>query len=213
MSLHHHEKSDWMLLRAIAEEAVEIACAGWPLPDVQLNGAGMFVCGGPNGDNGLTGKKLVVDAHGPGVPIGGGAWSGKDFFKVDRLGGMAARRVALESLLARDAQEATVTLSYLPGGDRPAQVDLLLDGAPSAAVASPRSFGKLESDRLHRSFMKADALLTAFARWGHQAQGMPWEMRLPNEREYRQSSANVPAAARRSDHRHDATEKGKEPQC
>jgi S-adenosylmethionine synthetase len=175
VSLHHHEKSDWMLLRRIAEEAVETACAGWPMPEIEINGAGMFVCGGPNGDNGLSGKKLVVDAYGPGVPIGGGAWSGKDFFKVDRLGGMAARRVALESLLASEAEEATVTLTYLPGGDRPARVDLLLDGAPSAAVTVPPSFGALESERLHRLFVKADAPLTELARWGHQAEGMPWE--------------------------------------
>jgi S-adenosylmethionine synthetase len=176
VSLHHHEKSDWMLLRRIAEAAVETACAGWPLPDFEINGAGMFVCGGPSGDNGLTGKKLVVDAYGPGVPIGGGAWSGKDFFKVDRLGGMAARRVALESLLASDAEQATVTLSYLPGGDRPARVDLLLDGTPSAAVLIPRSFGRLESARLHELFSRVTPPLVELARWGHQVEGVPWEL-------------------------------------
>jgi S-adenosylmethionine synthetase len=192
LSLHHHEKSDWMLLRSIAEEAVETACAGWALPEVAMNGAGSFVCGGPNGDNGLSGKKLVVDAYGPGVPIGGGAWSGKDFFKVDRLGGMAARRVALESLLASDAEEATVTLSYLPGGDRPARVDLLLDGAPSAAVAVPRSFGKLESERLHRLFGKAEMELAELARWGHQVEGVPWE--LPARRR-KAESVSAPGGA------------------
>jgi len=44
-----------------------------------VNGAGAFEVGGPEGDNGLSGKKLVMDAYGPRVPIGGGAWSGKDF--------------------------------------------------------------------------------------------------------------------------------------
>jgi len=177
ISLHHHEKSDWMLLRSIAEEAVETACAGWPLPEIEMNGAGMFVCGGPSGDNGLTGKKLVVDAYGPGVPIGGGAWSGKDFFKVDRLGGMAARRIALESLLASAASEATVTLTYLPGGDRPARVDLLLNGLSSDAVVIPRSLGSLGSQRLHKLFVKAEAELAELARWGHQLEGMLWEIR------------------------------------
>jgi hypothetical protein len=119
VSLNHHEQSDWLLLRRVVEEAVETACAGRALPEIEMNGAGMFVAGGPNGDNGLSGKKLVVDAYGTGVPIGGGAWAGKDFYKVDRLGGMAARRVALESLVASDADEALVTLTYLPGGDRP----------------------------------------------------------------------------------------------
>ena len=177
ISLNHHAGSDWLLLRSIAEEAVEIACAGRALPDFVLNGAGMFVCGGPNGDNGLAGKKLVVDAYGPGVPIGGGAWSGKDFFKVDRLGGMAARRLALESLLASDAHEATVTLSYLPGSDRPARVELLLDGTGSTDVVVPHEFGALESERLHDLFVAVECALPDLARWGHQSANMPWELR------------------------------------
>ena len=131
VSLNHHEQSDWLLLRRVVEEAVETACAGMALPEIEMNGAGMFVAGGPNGDNGLSGKKLVVDAYGPGVPIGGGAWSGKDFFKVDRLGGMAARRLALESLLASDADEALVTLTYLPGAIAPPE-------STCCSMASPR---------------------------------------------------------------------------
>ena len=175
VSLNHHEQSDWLLLRRVVEEAVETACAGMALPEIEMNGAGMFVAGGPNGDNGLSGKKLVVDAYGPGVPIGGGAWSGKDFFKVDRLGGMAARRVALESLVASDANEALVTLTYLPGGDRPARVDLLLDGQPSNRIVIPRAFGALESRVLHGLFVVASAHAVHLARWGHQQSGMPWE--------------------------------------
>ena len=62
--------------------------------ELSVNGAGAFEIGGPEGDNGLSGKKLVVDAYGPRIPIGGGALSGKDFFKVDRAGALHARRVA-----------------------------------------------------------------------------------------------------------------------
>lgn len=178
VSLNHHEQSDWLLLRRVVEEAIETACAcaGMALPHIEMNGAGMFVAGGPNGDNGLSGKKLVVDAYGPGVPIGGGAWSGKDFFKVDRLGGMAARRLALESLLASDADEALITLMYLPGGDRPARVDLLLDGKPSDQIVAPSNFGGLESVVLHRLFASSEMPLVDLARWGHQQPGMPWEL-------------------------------------
>jgi len=176
VSLNHHEYSDWLLLRRVVEEAIETACAGMVLPEIEMNGAGMFVAGGPNGDNGLSGKKLVVDAYGPGVPIGGGAWSGKDFFKVDRLGGMTARRVALESLVASDADEALVTLTYLPGGDRPSRVDLLLDGQPSARIVIPPVFGALESRVLHGLFVVAPAHAVDLARWGHQRPGMPWEL-------------------------------------
>ena len=175
ISLNHHTASDWLLLRSIAEEATEDACGGLPLPDLVLNGAGMFVCGGPNGDNGLSGKKLVVDAYGPGVPIGGGAWSGKDFLKVDRLGGMAARRIALESLLASTANMAMVTLTYVPGGDRPSRIDLLLDGLPSESLAVPAEFGALETARLHPLLAPKNGLVD-LARWGHQVPGMPWEI-------------------------------------
>ena len=175
VSLNHHEQSDWLLLRRVVEEAVETACVGMALPEIEMNGAGMFVAGGPNGDNGLSGKKLVVDAYGPGVPIGGGSWSGKDFFKVDRLGGMTARRVALESLVASDADEALVTLTYLPGGDRPSRVDLLLDGQPSDRIVIPPVFGALESRVLHGLFVVAPAHAVDLARWGHQQPGMPWE--------------------------------------
>ena len=59
-----------------------------------LNGAGEFTIGGPEGDNGLSGKKLVIDHYGPGVPIGGGALCGKDPHKVDKCGALRARQLA-----------------------------------------------------------------------------------------------------------------------
>src|SRR4029077_111993 len=75
--------------------------------DVTINGAGNFEVGGPEGDNGLSGKKLVVDAYGPRIQIGGGAWSGKDFFKADRAGGLHARRLAKLAVHLGLATEAT----------------------------------------------------------------------------------------------------------
>ena len=86
-----------------------------------VNGAGAFEVGGPEGDNGLSGKKLVVDAYGPRVAIGGGAWSGKDFFKADRAGGLHARRLAKLAVRLGLAEEARVTLGWFPG-DRTARV-------------------------------------------------------------------------------------------
>jgi S-adenosylmethionine synthetase len=129
ISLNHHEGSDWLLLRRIAEEAVANACVGKAMPEVVLNGAGMFVCGGPNGDNGTTGKKLVMDAYGPTVPIGGGAWSGKDFNKVDRVGGVLAREMALGAV-GEARYEVRVELRYEPGCSGPVSIVLWVDGKP-----------------------------------------------------------------------------------
>jgi S-adenosylmethionine synthetase len=176
ISLNHHERSDWLLLRRIAEEAVETACAGRTLPEIALNGAGMFVSGGPNGDNGTTGKKLVVDAYGPGVPIGGGAWSGKDFNKVDRLGGMLARRLA-KAWALRAGESATTRIDYLPGSGRPHRVAVTVRGRtrlldPRAGIAG----WSTENADVARHCMGTAAPLPQLARWGHFGGGLPWEV-------------------------------------
>ena len=80
-----------------------------------MNGAGNFEVGGPEGDNGLSGKKLVVDAYGPRVPIGGGALSGKDFFKADRAGAVLARRLSKAVVMSGAAPECTATITIAPG--------------------------------------------------------------------------------------------------
>ena len=110
----------------VVRSALEAAPGAFEVPSgladrILVNGAGNFECGGPNGDNGLSGKKLVADAYGPRVPIGGGALSGKDFFKVDRAGAIAARRLALAIVRGGGAPEATVELLWRPG-DREARV-------------------------------------------------------------------------------------------
>jgi S-adenosylmethionine synthetase len=89
---------------------------------VILNGAGEFATGGPEGDNGLSGKKLVIDHYGPSVPIGGGAISGKDPHKVDKCGALRARQLA-KRLVRAGVDEARVTLGWAPGGDRPFLVE------------------------------------------------------------------------------------------
>jgi S-adenosylmethionine synthetase len=90
--------------------------------DLVLNGAGEFAVGGPEGDNGLSGKKLVVDHYGPLVPIGGGALSGKDPHKIDKCGALRARQLA-KRLVCDGVDEATVTLGWAPGGDAPFVVE------------------------------------------------------------------------------------------
>lgn len=176
ISLNHHTGSDWMLLNRLAGEAVETACAGLPLPDLELNGAGEFTCSGPMGDNGLSGKKLVVDAYGPTVPIGGGAWSGKDFNKVDRLGGLLARRMALSAVAEAGAGEALVTLAYIPGCTEPVDVRVRLDGCERPLSDLPLTADLPRGNAAcTASFSEAVLPLTELARWGHQQPAMPWE--------------------------------------
>ena len=180
LSLNHHEGSNWMLLRSIAEQAVEESIGGKPLPKIILNGAGNFVSGGPNGDNGLSGKKLVVDAYGPTIPIGGGAWSGKDLRKVDRLGGMLARELALEAVRSGDAREVLVRLSYYPGSDRPAQIEAFLDNRLVDTAAFLKKVGDpdLENLTVWNRYKMYRHPLSRFARWGHlfarKTEGVPW---------------------------------------
>lgn len=92
-----------------------------------INGAGNFAVGGPEGDNGLSGKKLVVDAYGPRVAIGGGALSGKDFFKADRAGAILARRIAKAIVLTGAASECRVVLAFHPGDEQARVIQIVGD--------------------------------------------------------------------------------------
>ena len=98
------------------------------LSKVVVNGGGDFDVGGPFGDNGLSGKKLVVDAYGPSIPIGGGAWSGKDPHKIDRVGGLIARKLALRAVRSGFGHEAQIVLGYHPGDRQPSIQHLFIDG-------------------------------------------------------------------------------------
>lgn len=91
-----------------------------PLENFVLNGMGDFIVGGPEGDNGLSGKKLAVDFYGPEVPIGGGAICGKDPHKVDVAGAFRARELALRLLKERGGCAVSVRLGWTPGDASPA---------------------------------------------------------------------------------------------
>ena len=91
-----------------------------PLENFILNGMGDFIIGGPEGDNGLSGKKLAVDFYGPEIPIGGGAICGKDPHKVDVAGAFRARELALRLLKERGGSAVTVRLGWTPGDAAPA---------------------------------------------------------------------------------------------
>jgi S-adenosylmethionine synthetase len=99
------------------------------LEQIHCNPAGQWNIGGFTADAGLTGRKLAVDNYGPRIPIGGGAFSGKDSTKVDRSAAYMARRIAVDILEQRpEAKEVFVQLAYAIGYDEPLQASALIDG-------------------------------------------------------------------------------------
>jgi len=93
-----------------------------------INPTGRFVIGGPQGDCGLTGRKIIVDTYGGAAPHGGGAFSGKDPSKVDRSAAYAARYVAKNIVAAGLASRCTVQVSYAIGVARPTSVMVSTEG-------------------------------------------------------------------------------------
>lgn len=112
----------------------EVLPEGW-LPseeDIYVNPTGRFVIGGPDGDAGLTGRKIIVDTYGGAAPHGGGAFSGKDPTKVDRSAAYAARYLAKNIVAAGLADKCTIQLSYAIGISKPLSV--YVDTAGTAQV-------------------------------------------------------------------------------
>ncbi len=95
---------------------------------VSINPAGDWDTNGFDADSGLTGRKLIVDNYGPRVPIGGGAFSGKDGTKVDRSAAYYARKIAVDYLRKYDAHEVHVYLSYALGRVEPVDATAFIDG-------------------------------------------------------------------------------------
>jgi S-adenosylmethionine synthetase len=93
-----------------------------------INPAGEWQQGGFNADSGLSGRKLVVDAYGPHVAIGGGSFSGKDATKVDRSGAYYARKVAVDLLDKHHAQEVLVKIAYAIGVAEPVMATAYING-------------------------------------------------------------------------------------
>ena len=105
---------------------------GWMPPEneIYINPTGNFVIGGPDGDCGLTGRKIIVDTYGGAAPHGGGAFSGKDPTKVDRSAAYACRYLAKNVVAAGLAERCTLQISYAIGVSDPLSVYVELHGNP-----------------------------------------------------------------------------------
>ncbi len=122
---HMHESQTSDDIRAIVEPYIrEVLPEGWLTADTEwwVNPTGTFVIGGPDGDAGLTGRKIIVDTYGGAAPHGGGAFSGKDPTKVDRSAAYAARYLAKNIVAAGLAKRCTLQLSYAIGVARPLSI-------------------------------------------------------------------------------------------
>ena len=136
---HAHESQTSADIRAIVEPYIlEVMPDGLITPKTQwwVNPTGTFVIGGPDGDAGLTGRKIIVDTYGGAAPHGGGAFSGKDPTKVDRSAAYAARYLAKNVVAAGIADKCTIQLSYAIGVARPLSIYADLHGADDVDPAA-----------------------------------------------------------------------------
>jgi len=125
-------------VREVVEPYIHEALGDLPIAadcNWYINPTGKFVIGGPDGDAGLTGRKIIVDTYGGAAPHGGGAFSGKDTTKVDRSAAYAARYLAKNVIAAKLAERCTIQLSYAIGVAQPLSVYVDTHGTGKVADA------------------------------------------------------------------------------
>lgn len=127
VSVQHDESKDLAKLRTeIAEKVIRYVFTEFNLEETEIliNPSGKFTIGGIDADTGLTGRKIVADAYGPRVPVGGGAFSGKDPSKVDRSGAYFARYIARNIVEGGIADKCLVQIAYAIGKAEPLAVNI-----------------------------------------------------------------------------------------
>lgn len=160
----------------------------WSLSSLlQINPAGRFTVGGPIADAGVTGRKIIADAYGAGIPHGGGAFSGKDGTKVDRSGAYAARQLALTMVEAKLAPRILVHVSYVIGQPEPETVEVEAWGASWQDVYEfSKRWPPCFDDYLRPAAMLERLQLTkpgfrrvaAYGHFGRPDLDLPWERML-----------------------------------
>ncbi|MEM6660303.1 MAG: methionine adenosyltransferase [Pseudomonadota bacterium] len=175
-------------IREIVEPYIrETLPEGWVSAQTvwHVNPTGKFVIGGPDGDAGLTGRKIIVDTYGGAAPHGGGAFSGKDPTKVDRSAAYAARYLAKNVVASGMAERCTIQLSYAIGVSKPLSIYADTHGTGQVADAeiekaidqaidlSPR--GIREHLQLNKPIYQRTAAYGHFGRNPHADGGFSWE--------------------------------------
>ncbi len=150
------------------------------VPHIHINPTGNFVIGGPNGDTGLTGRKIIVDTYGGYFSHGGGAFSGKDPTKVDRSGAYMARYMAKNLVAAGLAEQVEVQLAYAIGVAQPVSVRVNSYGTGKIAdeemTALLRKYCDLTPGGIIRKLQLRRPIYSQTARNGHfGVENLPWE--------------------------------------
>lgn len=188
LSTQHADGLESADIRDLVEPTIK-ACLpdGWITDDTQwhVNPTGKFVIGGPDGDCGLTGRKIIVDTYGGAAPHGGGAFSGKDPTKVDRSAAYASRYLAKNIVAAGLARWCTIQLSYAIGVSQPLSIyvdtgdtgtvpaDVLEKAIASTMDLSPR--GIREHLDLNKPIYARTAAYGHFGREPDADGGFSWE--------------------------------------
>ncbi|MBL8628112.1 MAG: methionine adenosyltransferase [Rhodospirillaceae bacterium] len=142
VSTQHSPDVDQETLRNFVRKTVlDVLPKGWMCPEDEfyVNPTGRFVIGGPDGDTGLTGRKIIVDTYGGAAPHGGGAFSGKDPTKVDRSAAYAARYLAKNVVAADLADKCLIQLAYAIGVAK-----------PLAVYVDTQGTGRVDEDKLSK---------------------------------------------------------------
>ena len=186
-SQHHESLTQKDVKEIVRPYVINSLPNGWMCEEKNfyVNPTGRFVIGGPVGDSGLTGRKIIVDTYGGAAPHGGGAFSGKDPSKVDRSGAYAARYLAKNIVAANLANKCTIQISYAIGISKPMSVYINTHGSGKieegeiskkiSQVMDLSPFGIREKLKLNRPIYARTASYGHFGRNPEKDGGFSWE--------------------------------------
>jgi len=182
---HDEDVSHEVLKEAVLKEVIEAVIPSELLSDditYHINPTGRFVIGGPQGDAGLTGRKIIVDTYGGSCPHGGGAFSGKDPTKVDRSAAYAARYVAKNLVAAGVAEKLTIQIAYAIGVVQPVSIMVDTHGTSTLEESKVEACVKELFDLSPAGIIKELDLLrpmykktAAYGHFGREDMGFTWE--------------------------------------
>ena len=178
-STQHSDDVSTQMVRDRVEQIIieELSDVDLKNTEFLINPTGRFVIGGPDGDTGLTGRKIIVDTYGGYAPHGGGAFSGKDCTKVDRSAAYMARYLAKNIVASGKAENCTVQLSYAIGVVEPTSVYVYADGKVREDLAEElKQHVDLTPIGIINKFDLFNIDLTKTTNYGHFGKSdLPWE--------------------------------------